>query len=755
MARARFLISQKRLDEAEQILTQLQSSHPTYGLAWSLHGDVYAARGDFLKAEEAYGAAMTKRFSSAEDRLKRASVRVELKKLDDAQADAQELTKRFPKLQAAWYLSGFIHLQKNELPAAKEALERSYGLSDDHVPTLILLGWTNLSTGNPDRAVELAERVAAVAPNLIAARELVATVRLLRGDAAKAEEAIRPVVKAQPDNVRAKGLFATSLLRQEKTQEAAQLLDELAAARRDSAVAQVAVGRALVEAKEPAKGLEALERAVELAPDAVAANAALVQAQLDQKLYDDALAAAQRFREKNSTDAAAIRLVASTHAARGDRAKAIEAMRQALAVTPGDARSSIILADWLQAEKQPAEARKVLEESLGAHPDDAGLLTVLAEFARRDGKIDDYKRFLRKAIEKDPGRATPRALLAHQLLAEDDPRGALAVLPTQTAPSDPRLVYERANANFELDQFEFARNDYERLAAAYPKSADVQYRLARVYASLGEQARMESALAAAATLAPDDVGVVHARARALAVSGKLDEAKALLPKLGPDSDPATRATRLFVAQRTGDKAETRRLAESQFKDQPSPKTLLTFVQAQLAAGQREAAEQSLRAWLDGHPDDDAAALALAEVYGATGRSADAAAVLRPVLARHPGNAAVLNNLAWHLRDSSPAEALTFAEKAHAAAPDNVLILDTYAVLLARNGDLERALRTIDRAIQISKDAPYLKLQRIDLLLQSGNRALAAEELASLSAQNLPAALRDRADALRRRSDGLE
>ena len=59
--------------------------------------------------------------------------------------------------------------------------------------------------------------------------------------------------------------------------------------------------------------------------------------------------------------------------------------------------------------------------------------------------------------------------------------------------------------------------------------------------------------------------------------------------------------------------------------------MLILAQAKLAGGQREAAEQSLRAWLDGHPDDDAAAIVLAELYGATGRSADAAAALRPVV----------------------------------------------------------------------------------------------------------------------------
>ena len=41
----------------------------------------------------------------------------------------------------------------------------------------------------------------------------------------------------------------------------------------------------------------------------------------------------------------------------------------------------------------------------------------------------------------------------------------------------------------------------------------------------------------------------------------------------------------------------------------------------------------------------------------------AAAVLRPLAEKHPKNGALLNNLAWYLRESAPREALAVANQA--------------------------------------------------------------------------------------------
>jgi putative PEP-CTERM system TPR-repeat lipoprotein len=750
-ARARVLLHTNQLDGAEAILQALQTSHPAYGFGWSLMGDLQDLKGDLPKAEEAYTAAAEKRPPGYQDLLKRGHVRLRQQKLDEALADADRLVKARPTLHSAWYLSGLVHFQKKEFAKAQEALDRAYQLDADHIQTLLVLSLADLMTGKADRAGQLARRAAAIAPNLVPARELLATVALRERKAAEAEEAVRPVVAAQPENLRAKGLLASSLLMQDKTEEAAQLLESIAAAKAESPEAQTRLGLALLRARQPEKGLDALGQAVELAPAAADANAALVSGLLSQEEFDDALTAAERFREKNPTDPVALRLVAFTYLARGDTERAKEGFRKVLEVAQGDAKASVALAHLLAGEGNTAEVRRILEEASAKNPDDTGLLVVLGVIASREGRAEDSKALWTRAIDKNPGNPTPRLLLGGQLLAENNPRRALEILPGEADSKDPRILAARADANLRLKEFSRARDDIERLVKLVPRAARVHFQLATAYAGLGDQARMDSALDKAAELAPNDAGIGLARARSLAVRGKVDEAAAQVGRLGLlETEPAVLTTKLLIAEKKGDNAERLRLAKALFEVQPSTQTVLGLMRAHSAAGKPESVEQILRDWLGAHPSDDVVTLALAEVYARSGRQTEAASLLRPLVAKYPDNAVLLNNLAWYLKDASPAEALAMAEKAYAAAPDNPLVLDTYAAVLAQNGQFDKALRAIDRGIERSQESSSLRLQRIEILERAGDRATALRELDAITAEGLAGSLRDKAGALRAR-----
>jgi tetratricopeptide (TPR) repeat protein len=53
-----------------------------------------------------------------------------------------------------------------------------------------------------------------------------------------------------------------------------------------------------------------------------------------------------------------------------------------------------------------------------------------------------------------------------------------------------------------------------------------------------------------------------------------------------------------------------------------------------------------------------------------------------------------------LRNDAPAQALEYAESAYRIAPDSAEILDIFAVVLMKNGETDRAVRMIDRALEI-------------------------------------------------------
>jgi putative PEP-CTERM system TPR-repeat lipoprotein len=749
-ARVRVLIDANRLDEAEQILATLQQAHPDYGVAWTLLGDVQDRRGDAEKAEQSYTTAAQKRPAPYEDLLKRAAIRLGRQDLDGAFADAQAVAKALPNVQPAWYVIGAVHFQKKEFAKAQEALDRSYQLNNDHVPTLILLGWSNLNLGNVGQANAQANRALSIAPNVVGARLLMANLYLGQQPPAgkQAEDLVRPVVDARPDDLAAKSLLAKSLTAQGKRLEAAPLLEQMAGAAPESLDLQAVVGLELLKAGFGDRALAVLGRAVQRAPDSPRPNAALVATMLQQKKGDEALAVAQRFHEQDPKDVAALRLLAETQLATGHQAEAVATYRNALEVAPGDPPSAVRLAEFLTRGNDLDGARTVLEDALAKHPDEAGLLVVLSQVVLRQGQASEAKGLLARAVEKDPNHFTARLLLAGSLMGENDFAGALRVLPADPNTVDARVLAARSQANLRLEDFDKARDDLERLAALQPQSALVQFELANVHGALGDAERMHGALDAAARLDPRSPAIGAAHARSLAIRGKTAEASAVVARLGlPETDATRLAVELLIAEQTGNRAEQLRASESLFKVQPSTQSVLAFAQARAAAGQSDAAAGVLRDWVVQHEQDDVVWSALAEFYGRTGRADQAVPIFRKLVARHPDNALLLNNLAWYLKDSDPKEALRIAAQAYRVAAERGPVVDTYVLLLARNGQIEEALATVERSVAVVEEPAMLRLRRAELLALKGDQEGAKAELDELRSSGPPPGLQGLIDSL--------
>ena len=102
-----------------------------------------------------------------------------------------------------------------------------------------------------------------------------------------------------------------------------------------------------------------------------------------------------------------------------------------------------------------------------------------------------------------------------------------------------------------------------------------------------------------------------------------------------------------------------------------------------------------------------------------------------MLEKDEQNVAALNGLAWHLRKSQPAKALEYAERAAELAPDSVLVMDTLAVVLLNNGQVERARRTIARVYQKEPNAPTVRYHRAMIDAAAGDTSAAIEALQAL------------------------
>jgi hypothetical protein len=124
------------------------------------------------------------------------------------------------------------------------------------------------------------------------------------------------------------------------------------------------------------------------------------------------------------------------------------------------------------------------------------------------------------------------------------------------------------------------------------------------------------------------------------------------------------------------------------------------------AGQPQRAVAALEDWLRREPDSPEALDLLAQMDVSAGRMAQAERRFEALLARQPGNAPALNNLAWILgeRAETRARARDLAERAFLLLP-NPETADTLGWILARQGETARALPLLRQAAAASFATP--------------------------------------------------
>jgi tetratricopeptide (TPR) repeat protein len=290
-----------------------------------------------------------------------------------------------------------------------------------------------------------------------------------------------------------------------------------------------------------------------------------------------------------------------------------------------------------------------------------------------------------------------------------------------------------ALAQLAQKQYPGAKYGLEQLIEQQPDSAQAHFLLAHAYAGMGDRAGLRRELESTIELSPRNFAARLGLARLLLLEGeeeKLSEQLVVLNELSPDHPDVLRL-KASLARAKGDQETASALLEEVFERSPSTDSMLSVARQEWAMGDQAAALELQEQWAEEHPDDLTASLALAGTYSQQDQVELAIAEYQQALKKDGQNVTALNGLAWHLRESQPARALKYAERAAKLAPDSVLVMDTLAVVLLNNGQLERARRTIARVYQKEPNAPTVRYHRAMIDAAAGDKSAAIEALQAL------------------------
>jgi tetratricopeptide (TPR) repeat protein len=406
--------------------------------------------------------------------------------------------------------------------------------------------------------------------------------------------------------------------------------------------------------------------------------------------------------ERHPEDVSVLRAASALHAAGGRDGEATELLRRAVAVAPHDLELGGRLAAQLERSGEIDTATELLRET--AEREDSGLAwQLLASHHRRHGERQQAQHALERALATAPEEAIDairfqevdllielgrldraeerlagiddvrRQLLRGRIdLERGDAAAALASLDAglQAWPDHAGARVLAARAAVELGDPQRALAEYRAAFRADRSSPDTALAAARLHLALGEP---ESALMVARLVTPRGNDAASEAplliARALAMLGEVDQARRVLDaaeKSGKDRVPLL-LERAFVAERTGAATAAVRVLEESGLD-----------------------------WAD--PDSDPALAVLLDALARADRDDRALAIVDAAIATRERSR--LHDLRGRLllRAGRTVEAGQAFERASALDADAGAPRIGLALVAARSGDREAALRRADEAL---------------------------------------------------------
>ena len=731
------LVTQNRF-AAETYAAEAVAKDPDNAEAWMLESMILRAN---AKPDEALAAldkviALKPQHRSAH--IEKANIEIARGKFAAAQTEVDLAARATPGNMLVSYTQALLDFGQGKYKTALESAQKVLKNAPNHVPTMLLAGAIEYNLGATEQAQQHLRKVLEATPNNVYARKLLAQAQLKSAQPQDAAATLAPALQRPTQDAQLLALAGESYLATRDYSKATGYFEQAAAIVPREAVVRTSLGLARLSQGERDKGLSELQLATELDPTSARAGFALVQAQLADKQYDKALAAADALVRQQPDNAELRNLRGGVCAAKGDLACARAEFDKALALQPSYFAPVANLAELDVHAQKPEAARARFTAFLDKQPKNFGAMAALADLAALQGKQEEATGWLEKAAAANPDSLVATLRLGKQYMRAGQPQKALILArkaQTDNA-ANPELLDLLGQSQVATKDAEGALETYSKLASVVPKSALAQLRLAGVHTLLQKPDEASADLRRAVELAPDQPEARMAQVELAMSAGQPDAA------LGYARETQKRPRlQMLGYSLEGDIQVARKkpgLAQAAYQKAyavtPTPQLLVKIAHAMKQGGKEAEADKALAQWHKSYPEEPVVAMYLVDARLAARDYKGAIALLQTVLKSQPNNAMALNNLAWAYQQEKDPRALATAEQALKLTGDNPSVMDTLGWLLVEQGNTQRGLPLLQKAVALAPQASDIRYHLAVGLSRSGDKSGARKELDKLLAE---------------------
>jgi len=507
----------------------------------------------------------------------------------------------------------------------------------------------------------------------------------------------------------------------------------------------------LAESATSPEEAQEVQGLIEQWPKTTSANYHLIKATLAMRKQDLAATEAelQEALKLDSKSVAVQQFLAWVAWSRGDVKRADELYKSASALAAGQPFEQLRWGIFKMRIGEMEEARKVLESIAEQHPEFLPAQSQLAVIAMEQRRYEDCEKIVGKILAQDRSMYVPFELQARLKLikgATDEGIKDLERL-SEVFQRVPQIHYYLGLGYLQKRDVPNARVGLEKAIALNPNFAEAVVMLADLDARMGNTGKAVTALEQLLKQQPNNGGGRALLAETYRAQGALDKTAQeyrrlieMAPKnarlkvlLGityrqqkktndarvafekaledlPDYLPAvTHLTEMDMSAQNLSGASNR-VAQLIARSPNAPEGHFLMARVQIALKKIDLAEASLMKAVEVQPEFAAGYDALANLYAATKREAEALTKLEELLKKKPGDLRTLMQKGALLqRMQQPQKAAAAYQQILDVNPNFVPALNNAAYLSAESGgDLEKAQEMATKATQLVKDNPALQ-----------------------------------------------
>lgn len=739
LGEAMLIAGEGRIDDALKQTDEVIAADPKLAEAHAFRANILQAKGDRTGARKSLEEAIAANGRLLAPRLTLIGLLADEGDFDAATKLLDSTRKVAPRDLRVNYLDASLAFRKGDIERARQQVQLVLKNLPHHLPSLLLAGAVDLRTNQLTAAEDNLRKAVAQAPNNAGARALLVQAYLRMGQPAKAKEALQPLIaRDMPNNPQVLLLAGETFLANGDVQRATAFYQ---AATKGKELQQVAartrLGQIALATGRSDEGFKELEAASEIDPGAYQADLAIIAGHLRRKEFDKALEAVKALEKKQPKNPLTFQMYGVINLAKRDPESARKSFEKALEFEPTYLPAARNLAQLDIEAKKPEDARKRYEAMIAKEPGSEMLYIALAELQARTGAApNDIRATLQRAVKANAQAPLARLALIDFELRSANTKGALTAAQEALAalPADPRILEAAGVARERSGEINQAISTYSKLASLQPHAVQPLYRLASLYVRQKDTDKAIESLRRVQKISPREREVVSELVQVYLAANRHDEAfkeaRALQKREPKFAGGYALEGDIYLSQRNF--ADAGRLYREALKVEPKANAVAVKLHRVLSAdGKKTESDAFAKKWIAENPKDPAMRVYLGDRELVARNLKAAATHYQAAVAIDPNNTPALNNLAWIGGELNDPKALGYAERAVKLAPTNATVLDTYGMLLVKNGDFDKALPILEAVRKLAPDRNDLRLNYAKALIKAGKKDGARRELEAL------------------------